>query len=168
MWDHHGERDRSNPELHAPDGKVYSYEQLLDMADPSLGKELTLEKFQTRHAACQQAIATLGESLAKPAPDVLVIMGNDQLELFHEDNMPALLVYWGEALRNIPPKFSESTPPVRRASAWGWAGDKEVDYPVNSELSLHIIQYLMEHEFDAAHSRHLNEGQGMSHAFGFV
>jgi 3-O-methylgallate 3,4-dioxygenase len=168
MWEHHGERDRSNPELHAPDGKVYNYEQLLDMADPSLARELTLEKFQTRHAACQQAIATLSESLAKTAPDVLVIMGNDQLELFHEDNMPALLTYWGESLRNIPPKFSESTPPVRRASAWGWAGDKEVDYPVASDLSLYIIQYLMEHEFDVAHSRHLKEGQGMSHAFGFV
>ena len=168
LWHEHGARDQGNPELHATDGNVYTYDQLMDMADPALSKEIGPEQFKTRHAACQQAIATLGASLEQANPDVVLIMGNDQLELFHEDNMPALLVYWGETFPNVPPKYDDATPASRRASSWGWAADTEIDYPVASDLGRHIIEYLTDHEFDTAHANRVRPGQGMSHAFGFV
>jgi hypothetical protein len=168
MWAQHGERDKRNPELLAPDGQFYKYEELLSKASPAMARELTSQKFQMRHDLCQKAIARLGETLGKVSPDVLVIIGDDQLELFGQDNMPAVLVYWGEAIQNVPPELSPSDPPARRASIWGWYGETATSHPVASGLGHHIIEYLIDQEFDVAHSRHLKEGQGMGHAFGFV
>ena len=43
-------------------------------------------------------------TLADVSPDVLVMIGDDQKELFQDDNMPAMLVYWGDTfpLHNAP------------------------------------------------------------------
>ena len=168
LWAEHARRDMNNPALHAPDGKVYTYGQLLDMADPALEKELTPAKFTARYDACQQAIAGLSSAFAAANLDALIIMGNDQQEQFHDDNMPALAAYWGETIKNLPPALGENAPASRKASAWGWAADREIDYPVQHRLSLHIIESLMEERFDVAHTRRLPAGMGMAHAFGFV
>ena len=58
--------------------------------------------------------------------------------------------------------------PVGKRRAWGWAADREIDYPVQHRLGLHIIEQLMEAQFDVAHTRRLPDGAGMAHAFGFV
>ena len=100
--------------------------------------------------------------------DALIIMGNDQQEQFHDDNMPALAAYWGETIKNVPPHVPENAPASRKASAWGWAADREIDYPVQHRLSLHVIESLMEEQFDVAHTRRLPQDIGMAHAFGFV
>ena len=168
LWGEHARRDMNNPALHARDGQVYTYEQLLDLADPALERELTAAKFAARYEACQQGIAGLSAAFGAARLDALIIMGNDQQEQFHDDNMPALAAYWGETIRNVPPALGEDAPASRKASAWGWAADREIDYPVQHRLGLHIIEQLMEAQFDVAHTRRLPDGMGMAHAFGFV
>lgn len=169
MWLPYGEGDRNHTELWAADGKPYSFEELLDTADrAAIDKELTPDKFETRYNACQQGIATLGETLDKTSPDVVVIIGDDQLEVFSEENMPAVLVYWGSTIKNVPPVIPESAPAHRKANAWGWFASEEIDYPVASELGLHLIESLMSQQFDISHARRLRPGQGMGHAFGYV
>jgi hypothetical protein len=96
LWPLHGERDKRNPQLLDTTGSHVSYEELLAKAEPSLAKEVTPEKWQARHEACQRGITKLAETLAQVSPDVVVMLGDDQEELFSEDNMPAMLVYWGE------------------------------------------------------------------------
>ena len=168
LWAEHAKRDMHNPALHAPDGQVYTYEQLLGLTDPAMERQLTPEKFAARYQACQEGIAGLSAAFADAELDALIIMGNDQQEQFHDDNMPALAAYWGETIRNVPPVVPENAPASRKASAWGWAADREIDYPVQHRLSRHIIGALLEEQFDVAHSRRLPEGMGMAHAFGFV
>ncbi|MSQ27844.1 MAG: hypothetical protein EXR51_06875 [Dehalococcoidia bacterium] len=119
LFPEHGNRDRLNPQLLGPDARYHSYDELLAMADPKLAGELTPEKHRARHGAIQRAIDSLEQSLAAAAPDVLVVVGDDQKELFHDDNMPALAVYTGEAMLNSPRHWSESSTPVLKASAWG-------------------------------------------------
>ena len=102
LWRNHGERDKRNPDLRKPDGRVYTYEEVLSSASPSLQKELTPDKWQARYDACQKGIAQVGATLADVAPDVLVMIGDDQKELFQDDNMPAMLVYWGDTFHNVP------------------------------------------------------------------
>jgi hypothetical protein len=102
LWRNHGERDKRNPDLRKPDGRVYPYEEVLASASPSLQKELTPDAWQVRYDACQKGIAQVGATLADVAPDVLVMIGDDQKELFQDDNMPAMLVYWGDTFHNVP------------------------------------------------------------------
>ena len=169
MWLTYGAGDRNHTELWAADGKPYSFDQLMDTVDRSaIAKELTSDKMETRYQACQKGIATLGDALDKANPDVIVIIGDDQLEVFGEDNMPAMLVYWGETIKNVPPDIPDSAPAHRKANAWGWFAPEEIDYPIASGLGRHLIEHLMDRHFDTAHSRQLRPGQGMGHAFGYV
>ncbi len=169
LWMAYGEGDNRHRELWASDGKPYTFEELLATADRSvIEKELTEDKFQTRYRACQQGIATLGQTLEKAAPDIIVMIGDDQLELFNEGNMPATLIYWGETIRSVPMPVPASAPAHRKANAWGWNPDQEIDYPVAADLGRHLIEYLVDQRFDVAHSRRLPPGQGMGHAFGYL
>lgn len=166
LWPQHGERDKRNPDLRRPDGRVYRFDDLLATADPALEKELTASTWQRRYDACQKGLASLAKILADAAPDVLIMVGDDQKELFQDDNMPAALVYWGDTIHNVP-RYAQTLSPALQAAAWAY-GDKEVDYPIASDLATHLIGSLMDQEFDIAHSHHLPSNQGMGHAFSFI
>lgn len=169
MWLAYGAGDKNHTELWAADGKPYSFEELLETVDrAAIEKELTSDKLESRYNSCQKGIAALGETLSKTSPDVIVMIGDDQLELFTDDNMPAVLVYWGDTIRNMPPNIPESAPPHRKANAWGWFADREIDYPVAADLGKHLIESLIDQDFDVAHSRRLRTGHGMGHAFGYL
>jgi 3-O-methylgallate 3,4-dioxygenase len=167
-WPLRAELDKRRDHLFAPpDGRRVTYEELLAQADAAIARELTPEKFRTRYDANQRGIARVGEALAKAAPDVLIMIGDDQKELFHEDNMPALSVYWGETILNRPRYAAESGSEAARVAAWAY-GEEERRYPVASDLGHHLIESLIDRDFDVAHCRYLREGQGVGHAFGFV
>jgi 3-O-methylgallate 3,4-dioxygenase len=164
MWPARAEQvDRVNPELLDNEGDQRPYDELERRAPASLVDEITLEKIQSRFDACQAGIARVGEILAETAPDILLMVGDDQEEVFEEDNMPALLLYWGDEILNKP---RVSPTPAGQVSDWGY-GEKRA-YPVASDLSKHLIEYLIAHGFDVAHSRKLAPGKGIGHAFGFV
>jgi 3-O-methylgallate 3,4-dioxygenase len=166
LWPLHGERDKRNPELLDTDGRHVSYDELLAKASPSLAGEVTTAKWQARYDACQQGIATLAKVLEQVSPDILVIFGDDQEELFSDENMPAMLVYWGEELLNRP-HYANAASPGLRAAAWAY-GEMDKIYPVATNLGRHLIESLVGVGFDVAHSRKLKPGEGMGHAFSFV
>ena len=124
LWRNHGERDKRNPDLRKPDGCVYTYEEVLASASPSLQKELTPDTWQARYDACQKGLAQVGATLANVAPDILVMIGDDQKELFQDDNMPAMLVYWGDTFHNAP-RYGrgQNIPPVLTSGCLGLWGE---------------------------------------------
>jgi hypothetical protein len=166
LWPLHGERDKHNPGLLDTDGTPVSYDALLAKASPSLAAEVTPETWQARYEACQKGIAKLGDILAQASPDIVVIIGDDQEELFSDENMPAVLIYWGEEILNRP-HYEHAASPGIRAAAWAY-GEKDRSYPVAGNLGRHLIECLIGDGFDVAHSRKLKAGQSMGHAFGFV
>src|SRR5262249_32575716 len=138
QWPLYVDKDRHLPkilgsDLLGKDGKYYTYAELLARADPATMRELMPDKFRGRYEACQAAIAKSGEMLAQAAPDVLVVIGDDQEEMFHEDNMPALAIYWGDRLENIPPPL-EQLSPTMRVSAWGYYDERPTVYPGEPRL----------------------------------
>lgn len=167
LWAEHAKRDFTKADLWGADGKPHRYEELLEMASPALAEELRPELWRERHAACQSAIARLGEIIEEAAPDVLVVIGDDQKEAIHEDNMPAMLVYWGETIWNKPRDRTGMKPSIALAQ-WANEFDQPVEFPVQSDLGLHLIQWLIHHEFDVSHSKRLPGDHGEGHAFGFV
>ncbi len=167
MWRIHGENDKRNPHLYDRRGRHVTYEELLAQADPSLRKELAPETWERRHRACQTGIARVAETLARVGPDVLIMVGDDQEELFHDDLMPALLIYWGEKIRSLPHVYREAFPPSAHAALWAY-GMEERTYPVATDLGKHLVEHLIDEGSEPAHSRRLPEGKGMGHAFGFV
>src|SRR3989454_3939982 len=164
-WLQRGEEDQLNQSLYrVPDGKHVTFEELLAEVDPRVAKELAPEVFQKRYAANQQGIAKVAAALERSAPDVLVVLGDDQQEAIHDDNMPAFCIYWGEQVPYVPRQRTRGT---QALTVWAYPQEPRM-YPGHPELALHTIDATMEQGFDVAHSKYLREGQSITHAVTFV
>src|SRR6202041_1247665 len=98
----------------------------------------------------EAAMSRLGDFLAEARLDALIVVGDDPDEVYHPHNMPGILVYYGPTIRNVP------MAPVANPT-WGWRAsarwyeEKEPrDYPVDAALARHLIDALIDREFDIA------------------
>jgi hypothetical protein len=165
-WGVHAERDRFH-KLLGTDGTYRSFDELIPTAPLIARAEATPARYAAKHAACEQAIGELGRRLAAAKADVAVIIGDDQEELFLDDNMPAFSVFWGDTIMNIAPP-QQGKPLGLQLSAWGYYDDQPTPYPGQAALGLHLVQRLIEDGFDVAQFKRQREGVGMSHAYTFV
>ncbi len=167
LWASYAERDKENRSLYrVPDGKHVNYEELLSEADPAVRKELAEDVFERRHEANQRGIAKVAEALAQADPDVLIMFGDDQSEIFDKEAMPPFCVFWQDEVSFAPRAGRNQESDRARVDYYG--GDDARLYPVHAELGRHIVQSLNDQNFDTMHVRRMREGQNMSHAFGFV
>ncbi len=176
-WREWGQRvgaDRQN-EPHPFRGRTYTFDELIEARAPeALAREITPEKWQSRFAACQAALDRLTEIYDAAAADVAVIIGNDQRELFVEDNMPAFTVFWGDRIDTGPRTAAQiaALPPGVAIAERGHAPPEQMSHPGMPELGRHLIECLIEDEVDITQSRELpagsGYGNGIPHAYGFI
>jgi 3-O-methylgallate 3,4-dioxygenase len=165
----HAAIDASGRKLIDKDGKPCSYGELLAKADPAILRQIEPKVLEQRSARCTANIARLAQELADARLDALIVIGDDQHEQFFDDNMPAILIYWGEKIENNPLRMDEDAPQFwRKARSQFHETGKPRDYPVDASLGLHLIEYLLDHGFDVSQSRRLAKEHGEGHAFGFV
>src|SRR5207245_11742880 len=127
LWRLHAERDRQNKQLSFR-GSVYDYDQLLEARrGEHLEKELDEATWADKHDRCDRGIDRLAETLAATAPDLIVIVGDDQRELFLDDGLPTLAIYWGETVECVP-KPEEDLPPSLRPARWANYGERPETY----------------------------------------
>ena len=170
-WALRGENDKRNPALIGTDGIVSNYEDLLARTDVSrIAKEITPEKFQQRHQQNQKGIANLVEALYRANLDVLVMVGDDQQEYLQDDNMPGFCIYWGDEVK-VAGRGAD--PATGNQPLIGYSTEDRV-VPTHSALGRHLIEYLVEAEFDVGRSSFLDPNRGgrakggIGHAFGFI
>lgn len=162
-----GTDDRTLFALHDHSGKRVQFDELLETARPDIAAEITDEKLQERHEANQRAIAETRRALIEAAPDVVIIIGDDHKEVFKDDNMPALSVYWGDTVPYKPQGIMKwKYDPTLKQELW--YGQEEIDYPVASDLARRLIGDLVAAGFDPAHQKYMRDDQAMSHSFGYV
>ena len=174
-WPLFEELDRQRAHLHK-DGRRATYDELLAVAPASLRAELAPEKLARRHGEAMAAVSRLRDGLAGAALDAVIVVGDDQKEIYHEDNMPSVLVYRGETIANVPNRTTRQPGPdwakrpawAQRASALYYEENATRHYPVDAKLANHLIGALIDREFDVAAANALPEGEGEGHAFGFV
>src|SRR4051812_21522859 len=173
-WPRFEELDRRRQHLHK-DGRPATFDTLLAAA-PSPGVDITPQTHARRHADAMAALDRLHDVLLAAKLDVVVIVGDDQKELYHDDHMPSVLVYRGETIANVPNRTTQAMDPdvawrpdwARRASARYYEERETRHYPVHARLANHLIAGLIDREFDVATANALPDGQGEGHAFGFV
>lgn len=176
-WQEWGQRvqaDKRNDELWFK-GEHYTFDELAEIRrDEHLEKELTPEKFEARHTACQKAIDVVADVVAKVKPDVAVIIGDDQKELLLEDNMPALAVYWGDKFLNasVTEEQLAKMPPGIAVANWGHSPPQDQEVQGEPSLARHIIDTALADDFDVSHMNSLPAGRydnhGIPHAYGFI
>ncbi|HXQ52480.1 MAG TPA: hypothetical protein VN802_15405 [Stellaceae bacterium] len=166
--------DKRNRHFHR--GTEYDFDGLVALRakDRDWAPQIAFEMWQRRHGLCQEAIGALADRFRAARPDVAVIFGNDQSEIFTDANIPAFAVYSGETIANIPKSTEQRAdlPPGVAEAELGYCPPVKAVYPCQPELARHLITSLIADEFDVAQMNSLPTGprghNGVPHAFGFV
>lgn len=149
------------------EGRKVSYEELLRLAPG--GIDISMEKQRERVASCERHIDRLARAIAEAKLDALVIVGDDQREQYLEDNQPAFLVYCGATIENAPMALPENAPEYwKRARSQYHEPAAPREYPVASQLAVHLVRHFVDNDFDVACAKALSRPRGEGHAFGFV
>lgn len=165
----HAEIDAGGRKLIDKTGAPRTYGELLALADPAIKDQIQPEILQARAARCTANVERLEREIAAANLDALIVIGDDQHEQFFEDNMPAVLVYGGETIVNNPLDMPAEAPQWwRRARSQYHVSDEPRAYPVDAGLARHLVDALMDADFDVSFSRKLARPHGEGHAFGFV
>src|SRR5579862_5650962 len=87
-WPRFIERDSQRSNLLDTEGRLTCYEEQLKHAPAGIAAEISPERMQSRHGAVQGALARLAEYLREARLDALIVVGDDQEELYNSANMP--------------------------------------------------------------------------------
>lgn len=169
LWSDHANRDKGSPLLGA-DGEFHAFDDLV-RDDEALRAELDPAVWQRKYARLQEDVDTLGGYLAASSPDVMVIVGDDQNEIFDEEAVPAIGLYTGDELRDLPPSGEREARlrkfPGLAAAEWARHAPAGALHPVHSALSSHLAQSLTSADFDVTVSARQRDGYTLGHAFTF-
>lgn len=166
-WELFAARDAVSRVLFDLDGNPLTYAELAANAGGQLRERMSPALWRQQYEAGQRAFDALNLTIEQANPDVLVIMGDDEEEIHHDDNRPAIMVYAGESIRVKERPLAADADELTRLSNWSWGvGDRT--YPVATDLAEHLIERLILDDFDISYSRRLPPDAGVSHGFGFV
>ncbi|MEX0923670.1 MAG: extradiol ring-cleavage dioxygenase [Rhodovibrionaceae bacterium] len=156
-WTKQGEIDRGRT----------PYDELVRSAPDWMANEITEEVWQSKYDQTQEAISALKDAIKQAAPDVLLIIGDDQRELFLDDTMPTFSIFWGEEIWDLPGSM-ENLAPSHKAGRWAVHAEEPEPYPIASGLACHVVEQMMVEHFDVSQFTQQPEGRSLGHAWTFV
>jgi 3-O-methylgallate 3,4-dioxygenase len=151
-------------------GRPCRYDDLLANAPEDAASRIEPQTLRQRHANVQAAIARLRDDIAAAELDVLIVIGDDQEELFDHSNMPAIGVYYGETIANAraPDGASNGGGALDRARMRYMEPGGDVDYPCHAPLARHLIDELQRNDFDLSAMARTAPGKFEGHAVSYV
>ncbi len=168
VWGARLPADHAN--THSWRNRKWTFDELVaERRGEGLAEQITEDVWKERQRRCQVAIEELADVFAAAKPDVAVIVGNDQMEIFDERLIPAFSVFYGDTITNY--EFSEERiaklPPGISQSIAGYIPPGGAESSGHPDLARHIIERAMADEFDVAAMKALPKPE-TPHAFGFV
>jgi 3-O-methylgallate 3,4-dioxygenase len=161
--------DTKNTHYYDKQGRKTDYDTLLAAAPPGTEAMVTPEKMSERFDASQAAMDALHERIVAAQLDVLLIVGDDQTELFRTSNNPAVAIFYGPTIRNTAREpAAPGDPWPKTARMWRHEPEVDRDYPVQSDLAEWLIRQLSDRDFDIAAMDGMEPGQSEGHAFQFI
>jgi OH-DDVA oxygenase/3-O-methylgallate 3,4-dioxygenase len=164
------DRARSHPFR----GRQFSFDELVAMRKPEgLEARSTHSAMIESHRRCQAGMEALAAKWSEVQPDIAVILGNDQDEMFETERLnPAFTVFCGAKIPNYmqSDERRKQLPPGVAEGEHGHATEQYTEYDGVPELGVHLIETLVAHDFDVAVSKKwpANARNGAAHAFGHI
>lgn len=153
---------------------TYGFDELVEMRKAEdLETKSTMDAQRSYHARCHAAMEKMADKWEQAGADIAVILGNDQNEVYETDELnPPFMIFYGDTIPNYPQSEEKraKAPPGVAEAEFGHATEAYTEYPGVPELGAHIIQTMMQHEFDVAASKiwPKHAKNGASHAFGHI
>ena len=148
------------------DGVPCRYEDVLARAPANAAALIAADALAERHADAQAAIRRLSDDIQAMKLDALIVVGDDQEELFDHTNMPAIGLYHGDTIRNA--RRTPVTDPLDVAMMRLREEDHDVEYPCDAGLARHLIGALGADGFDLSVMRGLPPDRAEGHAYSWV
>jgi hypothetical protein len=162
--------DYKNPELNLSDGRYLSYEALKSEVGEVHQADIKIEELLRRNINCQQALDRLANALEAAAPDVVIIVGDDQKEMFNDTNQPAVAIFYGHEVITSNMYGPDKTEGWKLTVGKAYLMDQAHVLPGAPEMALDIISGLLNRDIDISVCARIERtGKlGFGHAFGFI
>jgi aromatic ring-opening dioxygenase catalytic subunit (LigB family) len=140
-------------------GGVPNYE-----APPKMVEELGDDNGASRDKVNQQkivdAFAVLREKLTAWNPDLVIVVGDDQVENFKRENLPTFCLYTGNEVDGYP--FHR---PGGKINIWNESQDKKYSFKSPGDFSKEMVKFLIRAGFDMSSATELKGwNYGLPHA----
>jgi hypothetical protein len=170
QWFERAKADFNNDALTLSDGQTLSYAALSEKVGDRYADEVTPDVLERKAVQCHQALDRLADDLEAAKVDVVVIVGDDQSELFGSDNIPVVSVYFGDELVMHSVHDDGNMPAWRKPVRLGYAMDDFHRFPGHRDLALDIIKGLLDRDVDVGSSARVVDPAkaGFGHAYGFI
>ena len=170
QWSHRAAADYANTRLNLSDGRWVDYPTLLAEVGPRYAGVVTPADLDRKAAVCEAALDRLADTLQVAAPDIVIIVGDDQGELFAPANRPALAIFHGEDIVTSDKFGQDDTPGWMRQVGRGYLMDDTHTIPGHAAFALELIQGLVDRHVDIATVAEVEDPKkaGFGHAFGFI
>ncbi|ODU04522.1 MAG: hypothetical protein ABS81_09630 [Pseudonocardia sp. SCN 72-86] len=165
LWAERADQDRRNPELYDHTGVIRSFDDLERDAAGRFDERLSQDVWDESWKRCQAALDRLRDDFRRVAPDVVLIVGDDQRELFDPTNQPAMSVSAAAEMTTgvIDPDDSEF---LKEAVA-AYLMDEEFTFAGHADLAADLVRGLMDEGIDIGWMAGAPAGKGFGHAYGF-
>lgn len=170
-WEHRARDDRRAQALYTLDGRKLSYDALVAERGEPHGAQSDPSRFPALARQAEAALDRLEAALVEAQPDVVLVIGDDQDELFGHDNLPAFSVYRGDevVMKEMPLPHPRLT--WTDQAFWaGYAMDLPRRFPAAPRLAEDLIRGLIRLGVDVATSNGVvdPERRAFGHAYGFI
>lgn len=169
-WMQRASVDYANKALNLSDGRLVDYPTLLQERGPRHESVVTAEVLAQKAQGCAAALDRLAGELAAAKPDVVVIVGDDQRELFDENNQPAVALYHGEEVVTNDKFGRDDAPEWIQQMGKGYLMDDIHRFPGAPAFALELIRGLLDQDVDVATVAGIPDPSraGFGHAYGFI
>jgi hypothetical protein len=169
-WPHRATADLKNERLNLSDGRWVSYDDLLAEVGPRYADEARPEALRLKEQRCQQALDRLKGEIAGMDLDVMIVVGDDQSELFGPENMPVFSIFYGDTIFTHDRWSGDTLPAWVQSMGRGYAMESVHSFPGKPHFARDLIVSLMKRHIDVSSSSKVADPHqaGFGHAIGFV
>jgi len=149
------------------EGVPRPFDELLKTRPADADARVTPQVQAQRHAETFAAMDRLQADIAAAKLDVLIIIGDDQREIFKDECRPALAIYYGETIRNAAAPKTPAPDWYTRDQRRRMEDENDAFYPCHVGLGRHLIEGLSARAFDITAMKALVGEQFEGHAYSF-
>lgn len=170
QWKHRASVDYANTRLNTSDGRWLSYADLLAEVGPRYSDVVSLDILHAKAATCAAALKRLAAELVRARPDTVIIIGDDQAELFGPANQPLIAIYHGEEIAMSNKYGYEESPDWIQTMGRGYLMDDLHRVPGNPLMARQLISNMVDLGVDVSSVASVVDPvkAGFGHAYGFI
>ena len=150
------------------DGNPRTFDELLKTLPPHASAKIAADAMADRHRTTMNAMDRLECDIAASGIDVLVIIGDDQREVFKDAFRPAIAIYYGETIRNAAAPHEQAVDWYLQDQRKRMEEGEDRHYPCHPALATKLIEGLVARDFDITAMKSLVVDQFEGHAYSFI